>query len=146
MATSVEPDQRGSISEHLSHLFQQASDPVAIAGELGRIIADIEAVLTPILGVRGVAALYQRCVHLTRAHHHWLGEAAEVAQPTIELAALTSAYARQAPAEAHTAAQALLHCFHDLLASLIGHALSARLLDPVWTRARGRNAEKDPSP
>jgi hypothetical protein len=146
MATLVEPDHRGSIPEHLSHLFQQPTDPVSIAGELARIVEDIEAVLTPILGVRGVAALYQRCVHLTRAQHKWLADAAEVAQPTIDLPALTSAFVSQAPAEANAAANALLHAFHDLLASLIGHALSARLLDPVWTRARGRLAEKDPSP
>ena len=146
MATLVEPDHRGSISEHLSHLFQQASDTVAIAGELVRIIADIEAVMAPILGVRGVSALYQRCVHLTRAHHRWLGDAAEVAQSSIDLPALASAFTSQSPAEATAAAHALLHSFHDLLASLIGHALSARLLDPVWMRARSRNAEKDSSP
>ena len=139
----VEPDQRGSIPEALSHQFQQAEDPVAIAGELVRIVQDIEVILEPLLGVRGVAALYQRSLHLARIRHPWLTDPVEIAQPTIDLAALPAAFAREGRAEAAVGALAVLQSFHDLLASLIGHALSTRLLDPVWARHSGRHAVQD---
>lgn len=143
MATPVEPEQHGSIPEHLSHLFRDSRDTVAIAGALAHVVHELQAVLSPLLGVRGVAALYQRSLHLARAGHPWLSDPVEIAQPTINLPALTSAFARQDAAEAGAAAEALLRSFHDLLVSLIGHALAARLLAPVWARSPGSDAAKD---
>jgi hypothetical protein len=142
----VEPDPRGSIPESLSHPFDVFSDPVAIAGELARVIQEIAAVLTPILGARGVTALYQRVLHVTRARHAWLAGPLEVAQPAIDLVALQSAFARQHRAEAAVAATALLQSFHDLLASLIGAPLCARLLEPVWAHSLRRPTAQDPTP
>jgi hypothetical protein len=142
----VEPDQRGSIAESLSHLFPTESDPVAIAGELARVVHDLEAALSPILGVRGVAALYQRSLHLTRAAYPWLAGPSEAAQPNIDLQALQATFAKRAPADAACAATALLQSFHDLLATLIGQPLSARLLDPVWAPTRRRQAAQDNPP
>ena len=139
-------DPRGSNPEGLSHPFENHSDPVAIAGELVRLVQDIAKVLTPILGGRGVAALYQRTLHVTRAHHPWVAGPQEIAQPIIDLVALQSAFARQDRAEAASAATALLHAFHDLLASLIGEPLCARLLDPVWAHSLRRPTVKDSTP
>jgi hypothetical protein len=142
----VDPDRRGSIPEGLSHPFEVNSDPVAIAGELARIVQDIASALTPILGSRGVAALYQRALHLARARHAWLADPAEAAQPTLDLFALKAAFARQDHAEAAAAATALLGSFHDLLASLIGDVLCARLLDPVWAQFPRRDTAQDTTP
>jgi hypothetical protein len=142
----VETDPRGSIPQALSHPFENLSDPVAIAGELVRLVQDIAAVLTPILGARGVAALYQRTLHVTHASHPWLAGPQEIAQPIIDLVALQANVARQDRDEAATAATALLHAFHDLLASLIGGPLCDRLLDPVWAHSLRRPNVKDPTP
>jgi hypothetical protein len=119
---------------------------VAIAGELARVVQDLAAALTPILGTRGVAALYLRTLHVTRAHHAWLAEPLEVAQPAIDLVALQAAFVRQDRAEATAAATALLQSFHDLLASLIGLPLCARLLDPVWAHSLRRHTAQDTTP
>jgi hypothetical protein len=130
----------------MSHPFENHSDPVAIAGELVRLVQDIAAVLTPILGSRGVAALYQRTLHVTRSRHPWVAGPQEVAQPIIDLVALKAAFARQHRDEAALAATALLHAFHDLLASLIGEPLCERLLNPVWAHFLRRPTVKDPTP
>jgi hypothetical protein len=142
----VERERRSSIPEGLSHPFEVNSDPVATAGELVRIVQEIAAVLTPFLGARGVAALYQRALHVARAHHAWLAGAVEIAQPTLDLIALKAAFARQDRAEAAAAATTVLHCFHDLLASLIGSALCERLLDPVWAHPLRRRTAQDTPP
>jgi hypothetical protein len=142
----VDTDPRGSIPPGQSHPFEANSDPVAIAGELVRLVQDIAAVLTPLLGARGVAALYQRALHLTRTRHDWLAEPLEVAQPLIDLVALQTAFARQERVEAAAAATALLHSFHHLLASLIGLPLCERLLEPVWAHSLRRPNAQDSTP
>jgi hypothetical protein len=142
----VETDPRGQIQAGASHPFELPSDPVAIAGALARTVQDIAAVLTPILGARGVAALYQRTLHVTRARHAWLAEPLEVAQPSIDLVALQAAFVRRDRAEAAAAATALLQTFHDLLASLIGLPLCDRLLEPVWAHSLHRPTAQDSTP
>ena len=111
-----------------------------------KLAQDIAAVLTPVLGARGVAALYQRALHVTRGSHAWLAEPLEIAQPSIDLVALKAAFARQDRAEATAAATAVLLTFHDLLASLIGSALSERLLEPVWAQSLRRPTPQDTPP
>ena len=142
----VETDPGGSTPHGLSHPFEVHSNPVAIAGELARFVQDIAAVLTPLLGARGVAALYQRALHVTRARHAWLAEPLEVAQPVVDLLALQAAFARQDRDEAAAAATALLQSFDDLLASLIGRPLSQRLLDPVWAHSLRRPNAQESTP
>lgn len=119
---------------------------MAIAGVLVRDFQNIEQLLTPILGPRGVAALYQRSLHLTRATHPWLAQPAEIAQPAIDLMALRTLFEQQDRTAAAAAATALLQSFHDLLASLIGHPLTERLLGPVWAHSPGPTAAQDISP
>jgi hypothetical protein len=142
----VETDPRGQIPVSPSLPFDLLSDPAAIAGALARAVQDVAAVLTPILGARGVAALYQRTLHVTRARHAWLAEPIEVAQPAIDLVALQAAFARQERAEAAAAATALMQSFHDLLASLIGQPLCERLLEPVWAHSLRRPTAQDTTP
>jgi hypothetical protein len=142
----VEPDQRGPIRDGLSHPFEVLSNPVAIAGELVRLIQDIATVLTPILGSRGVAALFQRTLHANRTRHAWLAGPVEVAQPIIDLVALQAGFARQDRAEAAAAATAIVDTFQDLLASLIGRPLCERLLDPVWAHSLRRPPIQDSPP
>ena len=142
----MEPQSPGSILHDLSHPFDIHSDPVATAGELVQLVRGMAAVLAPVLGPRGVAALYQRALHVTRAQHPWLGELVDVAQPVIDLEALQAAFAHRPGAEAATVATALLQSFQDLLASLIGRPLSQRLLDPVWAHSPRRPTAQDPTP
>jgi hypothetical protein len=133
--------------------------PTAIArlladGAAAAVIADttvatwlaIEAALSPIIGLRGVAALYKRSLYLTRGDYPWLGTVYEGALGPSEFASLQGALGRQPDAEAAAASAALLQTFNNLLTSLIGESLSERLLRSVWDNHSSGPAAQDPSP
>jgi hypothetical protein len=103
----------------------------------------IEAALAPIIGSKGVAALYQRSLHLTAKTHPWLAGALEPAQGAIDLAALQSVVAQQSDVDAALGSHVLLQTFQQLLGSLIGAALTERLLRDVLAEAsRGAPAQE----
>jgi len=98
--------------------------------------ADIDAAMHPIVGHRGVAAMFQRSLAQAGAGHAWLrGSKSDGLAAAVDTQALHAALAQQTPADAATGATALLHAFYNLLASLVGPALTARLLADVWAGA-----------
>lgn len=106
----------------------------------------IDAVLSPIIGQRGVAALYKRSLYLSRGAHPWLAVAAEdVLQPD-GFATLHTALAKQTSVNAAAANGALLTTFSDLLTSLIGAALTERLLQSVWSHPSSGHAVQENTP
>lgn len=92
----------------------------------------IVEVLTPILGHRGVAALYRRTLNLAGSSHPCLIEAHESDEP-VSLKRLRRVLAQQGPDAAAAATDASLQTFHELLNSLIGTSLTQRLLGSVWS-------------
>jgi hypothetical protein len=92
---------------------------------------EIHAILSPVIGPGGVAALYQRSLHVTRSAHPCLGTVREDALLLAEFAALEGVLSQQTSAEAAAANGALLKAFCDLLATLIGVSLTERLLRSV---------------
>ncbi len=126
----------------LSLQFPKKSDSVAIAGEFVRILQDIRNVLTPILGVRGMAALLQRSLHLVRLQQPWLSDPLADGD-FVDVAALQASLAAQDPASARAAVNGVLASFHALLISLIGAPLTERLFASVWTPSpSGRVAQE----
>lgn len=103
---------------------------VAIAA-VGRWETIVE-VLTPILGHRGVAALYRRTLNVAGASHPCLIEAHESDEP-VSFKRLQRVLAQQNPDAAAAATDASLETFHELLNSLIGTSLTQRLLGSVWS-------------
>jgi hypothetical protein len=116
------------------------------AHALAATLQDIDAALAPIIGSRGVAALYQRSLHLAAKTHPWLAGAHEPAQVAIGLAALQSVVVQQSDADAALGSNALLQTFHQLLCSLIGPALTERLLRTVWDEASRGAPAQDTTP
>lgn len=106
----------------------------------------IDATLSPILGQRGVTALYQRSLHLASAPHPWLAGTQQDLQAAMDLDALKMAIAQRSPADAAAAGGHLLQTFHGLLASLVGPSLTERLLRPVWTHPSSAAPTQDASP
>jgi hypothetical protein len=98
-----------------------------------------------VIGQRGSAALYQRALHLARAHYSWLA-ACEGAGERGEFDALRSALSTQPPEHAAAAHDSLLQTFIDLLADLIGESLTQRLLQAAWESPARGHAVKDTSP
>ena len=113
------------------------ADAARIADTIAAAWHQIDAVLDPIIGRRGVAALYHRSLHLTSPAHPWLaGTNAEV-QSSVDLAPLESALARQSSMDAAAGGGAVLQAFHELLVTLIGPSLTEQLLGSVWADLLG---------
>jgi len=71
----------------------------ASSEEVGALVATtfrgISQALAPIVGQRGMAALYGRSLHLCRPMHPWLSAAADGADAEMDFAALTATLATQ---------------------------------------------------
>ncbi|MBI5275085.1 MAG: hypothetical protein HY854_01375 [Burkholderiales bacterium] len=94
----------------------------------------MHAALAPVIGARGVAALYRRTLFLATAGHPWLADAVAAAgsEAPGDFSALHAALAgRDAPGAA-AAQRGLLQALRGLLDRLIGPALTGRLLHTVW--------------
>jgi hypothetical protein len=121
------------------------ADPAQIAAAVLVIWEEIDDALTPILGPLGLVALYRRTVHLSAAQHPWLAGRDEGLLTDTDPAALKSVLARRSSAEAAAGGSAFLNTFHELLASLIGPSLTARLLRSVWEHPSSGPAAQDTS-
>lgn len=91
----------------------------------------IDAALSPTLGVRGVAALRNRSLHLAARTQPWLLVAPNRPADT-DWNALCAVLSSQTPAAAAHGGAVLLNSFHALLTSLLGPSLTKRLLRSVW--------------
>lgn len=88
--------------------------------------------LSPVIGARGVAALYQRSIHLAQQDYPCL-KGADAGEPgPSQFEALRAILASQPePRAARDASTALLRTFTDLLAGMIGAKLTQQLLEPT---------------
>jgi hypothetical protein len=110
------------------------ADAAQAAGDTAAAWREIDAALTPIIGPRGVCALYRRSLHLTASSYPWLAGLGDDTHSAMDLAALEAVLARQDGADARAGGAALLQTLHELLAGLIGPSLAARLLRPVGSQ------------
>lgn len=122
------------------------ASPAQIAACVGVLWLDIDTALHPIIGHRGVAALFHRSLTLTANTHSWLAAGHGGLLANIDTAALQVALAAQNAAEAAAGADALLLVFNDLLTSLVGPLLTDRLLLPVWAHPSAAAPVQDPKP
>ena len=89
--------------------------------------------LEPVIGRRGVDALFNRSLHVTCRTYPWLSIAGLEGNGAAQLAGLRLRLAAREPAAAEEASYVLLMTFTVLLANLIGDSLTKRLLAPVWS-------------
>jgi len=130
----------------LAHPLAADADAAQIAEAVVATWQEMDAALTPIIGQRGVAALYKRSRHLTSSLYPWLTGLHEGARAAIDLAALEAAIARQSSADAAAGGDALLRTFHELLSSLVGPSLTERLLRSAWADSLSGPPAKDTTP
>ncbi|MEO7762537.1 MAG: hypothetical protein ABIS68_11580 [Casimicrobiaceae bacterium] len=107
---------------------------------------DVDKVLSPIIGHRGVVALYRRSLFLTCTAHPCLGVVDDFALQPGDFSGLRVALAQQTPVSAGAAAAALTQTFDGLIANLIGTWLTERLLSPVWDTLTIGDAVQEHSP
>ncbi len=108
------------------------STAAEIAAACGALWLELETVLSPIIGPRGVAALGWRSLHLTGVDHPWLATRPPGGPDKLDATLLVSLLAQRSSDEAAVTANCFLQTFHGLLSSLIGVSLTERLLRTVW--------------
>lgn len=106
----------------------------------------VDAILSPIIGNQGMAALYKRSLYLTSSTHRWLLPAYQNALAKADFVPLHQALAGQSEAHAQAASIQLRDTFNGLLTKLIGSPLTARLLRSVWDKLSDGQAVQDTSP
>ena len=119
------------IQSSLSKCASAGWDTVSLITKVVSVWRDIDAALAPIIGHRGVAALFGRSFHLTRPDYPWLTATHETSADRINFASLQSTLSQQTSDAVVAINGALLQKFLELLSNLIGAALTERLLRPV---------------
>lgn len=128
------PSFQAGTAAYLAGVAANIGSAARVAEAVGSTFQGIEQVLAPIIGPRGVAALYKRSLHLAKDTFSWLPDAPPGAPTAMDVTALTTALARQAAADAAAGGAELLETFYGLLTTLIGPLLTERLLRSVWVR------------
>jgi hypothetical protein len=142
---SMESHPSSAITDALARRVEQGAAASQVADMLVSTWQEIDTALGPIIGQRGVAALYKRSLFLTGAAHPWLAAIHGNVRTSIDFAALKSVLVQQGSADAAAGGGALLHTFHELLTSLVGPSLTERLLRSVWANALGTSPAQDTS-
>jgi len=106
---------------------------------------EIDDALTPVLGARGLVALYRRTLHLTAAARPDLAAGPDGVLLATEPTLLRALIARQGAEQAANLGSAFLQEFNGLVTSLIGPSLTGRLLRAVWLPPSSGAAAQDTS-
>lgn len=123
---------RDSIQRTLALSAGIAPDSHGVAEATLRTLGQVAARLAPIIGARGVEALFSRSLQMTSAAFPWLSKAGGADDRADLLTNLRANIEAIDPVVGAAASFALLVTFTELLATLIGESLTDRLLDPVW--------------
>jgi hypothetical protein len=115
----------------LTQLAADGADALRIADSAVAVWQELDAALSPILGRRGVAALFKRSLLLTVPAHISLVATHWDVETDGDFESLRASLKQQSVANAIAANGALLQQFTDLLATLIGKSLTERLLQSV---------------
>jgi hypothetical protein len=127
----------GRWPEPLADRVGQGASAGQVADAVVAIWHEVEQVLHPIVGHRGVAALYGRSLVLAAAAHPGLKLDRQGVLGAVDLLALKAALGQQSAAEAAAGGDALFRSLIELLVMLVGPSLTDRLLRPVWARSSG---------
>lgn len=141
----VESSDSQRFTVALVHRLEHGATSADLAHATTEIWRGIDAALSPIIGRRGVDALFRRSVHVAMQRHEWL---AQVYTDTLELpglANLANALERQPADQAASGGGALIDTFHTLLIGLIGASLTERLFRAVWVTVSANHPPQDTS-
>jgi hypothetical protein len=96
-----------------------------------------------IVGEGGFDSLYARSLFLSRSTFPWLVASSGAPQIDHRFEKLKTSLAGQTPVLASEANRLLLITFTDILASLVGEQLTARILDSAWDHDAQDTAGKE---
>lgn len=98
--------------------------------------------LGPLIGDNGFCALFGRACRVVGPDFRWLADTSPCKTRDTQINALDEMLASVAPEHALAAHAALLQTFTGLLASLIGQALAARLIDAAARDGDEKNEQE----
>ena len=104
---------------------------------------ELDNILSPIIGKRGMAALYKRALYLVRADYPWLASAHAGELSFGDFVSLQTALMKQTETVALTAGLALYESFYHLLFGLIGQSLTERLLQSFQDSSSSSYPQQD---
>ena len=108
----------------------EGADSRTVAGSTVRALTLLLAELKPLIGMLALRALYRRSIHLSNSSFE--RPSTHLASADELLATLHLELVSRDPAEARSAATALVLALVNLLVSLIGEHLTNRLLQKAW--------------
>ncbi|WP_207850021.1 MULTISPECIES: hypothetical protein [unclassified Pseudomonas] len=130
----------------LAHRIGPNADSARIAQAIVSTLQAVEAALTPIIGLQGVAALYRRSLKLCASRHPRVAHISDRVQASLDLHALDSQLVTESEADALYFGEVMLITFYELLTTLIGPSLTARLLRDVWKPSLSDTSAQENSP
>jgi hypothetical protein len=136
-------DLRRAIQRELAREAGPDADATALAAAALRAYGTLAGQLSLLIGDGGVRALTARSLHLVRRDFPWVARAQEPDGPEGPFAQLGISLARQEPAVAREAAAAALATLGGLLETLIGEALTIRVLRAAWPSAFPDGAKQE---
>ncbi|AZO87228.1 hypothetical protein BOO88_16395 [Stutzerimonas stutzeri] len=139
-------EESRQIVASLAHRVGPNADIAQIAQAIVSTMQTMDAALAPIIGQQGVVALYRRSLHLCISTHPRLAGTYDSVQAAMDLTVLTSILVQQSEADALFFGETLLTTFYELLSTLIGPSLTARLLRGVWEPSLSDTPSQENSP
>lgn len=106
----------------------------------------INVALSPIIGQRGVTALFKRSLHMARADYPILKNVVGAAILPGEFGALHAALAKETSENAVLINSTILNTFYELLTHLIGSTLTQQLLNSVFDTPSSGDPAQDTLP
>lgn len=143
---SMESEEGRQIVASLARRVGNTTDIEHVADGIVATLQDVNTTLIPIIGPKGVAALHRRSLHLCTSLHPRLAGTYESLVVAMDLIELKSLLIQQTPADALFFGAQLIKAFDELLATLIGPSLTARLLRAVWENSSSDTSAQDISP
>jgi len=119
---------------------------MTVACAFAGIWGEIEALLHPIVGRRGLTALFRRSAHVSTASFAFLAPLAEGAPDLVPSDELVSLFSTQSVDTALDGGALLLHSFRELLSTVVGSGLTERLLQSVWSLPSSGSSAQDIPP
>jgi hypothetical protein len=119
----------------LAQYAGRAPGASGISAAAQRAYDELRRAAIPLIGQGGVEALFGRAVHLAKQDHPSLVHTGESDVKESPLASVILSLERQDAAVSMAAAAAVFATFTGLLVTLIGEALTTRLLRKAWPDA-----------
>lgn len=143
---STESEEGRRIVASLALRVKHVADIDRVADVIITMLRDTDASLVPIIGPKGVAALYRRSLHLSTSLHPCLLDTYIPLADPLDLIDLKAILIQQNRNDAIFFGEELLKALYELLATLIGSSLSRRLVLDVWDNDLSAPLSQETSP